>query len=201
MSTAHTRRQLAGLAAAVCCIAALPGAAVAASSSAAARYNVTVKRGVLAHGRTVKAKAAVSNPERAVASWWSRSTVSAVVRKGVDGGIERPYSSRGYRCTPAVRGSAVKYTCKLRGADVPTAVKLTFSVTFRSGDDVASPAPTAQYEFPIQVDVTGEPANQTVLITWRRAARCSTRTRPPSRPLRSTSRARRARSCFRTTAS
>jgi hypothetical protein len=46
------------------------------------------------------------------------------------------YSSEGFRCTPVVRGETTSFTCKLRGADVPTVVRLTFAVVYR-GDQAS----------------------------------------------------------------
>ena len=85
----------------------------------------------LAKGSTVKVKGTVTSPESKVKSWWSQKTVATVVRKGVNGGRQTPYSSEGYRCTPVVRGETTSFTCKLTGADVPTKVQLTFAVIFR----------------------------------------------------------------------
>jgi hypothetical protein len=114
------------------CAAALPGSGLAAQAKpVTVSYNVTVKPLVLARGTTVKAKATVASPEASVKSWWSQKTVAAVVRKGVNGGRQTPYSSEGFRCTPIVRGETTSFTCKLTGADVPTTVRLTFAVIFR----------------------------------------------------------------------
>lgn len=114
---------------------ALPGVASAAKPLTLT-YSVTVKPLALAKGNTVKARAVVTAPEAKVKSWWSRKSIAAIVRKGVNGGYQRPYSSEGFRCTPAVRGETTSFTCKLRGADVPTTVKLTFAVVYRG--DTAS---------------------------------------------------------------
>jgi hypothetical protein len=114
------------------CAAVLPGAGLAAAAKPlTVSYNVTVKPLALAHGTTVRAKATVTSPEATVKSWWSQKTVAAVVRKGVNGGRQTPYSSEGFRCTPVVRGETTSFTCKLVGADVPTTVRLTFAVIFR----------------------------------------------------------------------
>ena len=94
-------------------------------------YDVTVKPMALAQGRTVDAKVAVTSPQSNVKSWWSRPTVSKVVRKGVNGGFQRPYKSQGFRCTPTVRGQKTSFSCVLRGADVPTIVHLKFAVVYR----------------------------------------------------------------------
>lgn len=132
----HTRRPswrragAIGLALAGVCLAALPGAAFAAKPLTVS-YKVTVKPLALARGNTVKVKATVTSPEAKVKSWWSQKTVAAVVRKGVNGGYQRPYSSEGYRCKVVVRGELTSYTCTLTGADVPTVIRLNFAVTFR----------------------------------------------------------------------
>ena len=56
---------------------------------------------------------------------------SSVVRQGVNNGYQKPYMSQGFRCTPTLDGSmnasTARFTCKLQGADVPTAVTLTFT--------------------------------------------------------------------------
>ena len=117
--------------------AALPGVALAASPRPiATSYNVSVNRNALASGTTVKVKVTVTSPEAKVKSWWSRAAVTAVVRKGVNGGRQSPYSSEGYRCTPVVRGETTSFTCKLTGADVSTTVRLTFAVIYR-GDQAS----------------------------------------------------------------
>jgi hypothetical protein len=70
-----------------------------------------------------------------VRNWYSRSTIQKVVRKGVNNEYQKPYNSQGYRCVPVLNGSmnasTAKFTCKLQGADVPTTVKLTFTVPFQ----------------------------------------------------------------------
>lgn len=118
------------LLAALACLALIPAAALAAKAITV-NYTVTVKAGALAHGKTVKAKAVVTAPEAKVKSWWSQKTVATVVRKGVNGGYQKPYKSEGYNCTPVVRGEKTSFTCKLRGADVPTGITLTFTVVYR----------------------------------------------------------------------
>jgi hypothetical protein len=123
------------LALAAAALVALPGVASAAKPLTV-NYSVTVKPLALAKGDTVKAKAVVTAPESKVKSWWSRKSITAVVRKGVNGGYQRPYASEGFRCTPVVRGETTSFTCKLRGADVPTTIKLTFAVVYRG--DTAS---------------------------------------------------------------
>jgi hypothetical protein len=76
----------------------------------------------------------VTNPESSVRRLWSRSTVQQVVRRGVDQGIQKPYMSEGFRCTPVLDGSmnasTARFTCKLQGADVPTAVTVTFTAPY-----------------------------------------------------------------------
>jgi hypothetical protein len=93
-------------------------------------YDVRVNDGVLAKGSTVQAKAVVSNPESSVQDWWSKGTIAKVVRKGVNGTYEMPYTSQGYRCTPSVNGQTASFTCKLRGGDVATTIKLTFNARY-----------------------------------------------------------------------
>jgi len=112
--------------------AAAPAAHVASPAAITRHYDVRVKPGVLASGRTVRAKAVVKNPESTVRAWWSRRTISRVVRKGINGRYEMPYVSQGFRCTPSVTGQTAKFTCKLRGADVPTTIKLTFKARYAS---------------------------------------------------------------------
>lgn len=154
------------------CFAAIPSAALAASSKTV-NYKVSVNPGVLARGRTVKANAKITNPEPIVASWWSSATISTVVRAGVNGGYQRPYASLGYRCTPVVRASTTSYSCKLRGADVPTSIELTFAVQFRIGFGGSQSQPgvasTQQFEFPIVVKISGQPADQTTVLALANA--------------------------------
>jgi hypothetical protein len=111
---------------------AVPAVASAAPASSAPakivrNYDVRVNDGVLAKGRTVQAKVVVRNPESSVEDWWSKATIAKVVRKGVNGGYE---ISQGYRCTPSVNGQTASFTCKLRGGDVTTAIKLTFNARY-----------------------------------------------------------------------
>ena len=42
-----------------------------------------------------------------------------------------PYTAQGYRCTPSVTGQNASFTCKLRGGDVATAIKLTFGARYK----------------------------------------------------------------------
>jgi hypothetical protein len=120
------------------------GAAVPAVSHAAtakpvtqsASYNVTVNQGVLAGGGdTVRAKVVVTNPQSNVSDWYSRATIQKVVRKAANQGIQKPFNYQGYRCVPVLDGSmnasTARFTCKLTGGDVPTAVKLTFTIPFK----------------------------------------------------------------------
>jgi hypothetical protein len=43
---------------------------------------------------------------------------------------------KGYRCTPTIRGEKTTFDCKLMGADVPTTIRLSFTVVYRG--DTAS---------------------------------------------------------------
>ena len=99
-------------------------------------YHINVNDGILAGGgNVVRAKVVVKNPEPSVRSWYKRSTVQKVVRKGVNNQIQKPYRSQGYRCVPVLDGSmnasTAHFTCKLRGADVPTTVKITYTAAFK----------------------------------------------------------------------
>jgi hypothetical protein len=123
---------VAGVVAAACPVSGLAAAAKPLTVS----YSVVVKPLALAHGTTVKVKATITSPEAKVKGWWSKKSVTTVVRKGVNGGFQSPYSSEGYRCTPKVRGELTSFTCKLQGADVPTTVRLSFAVVYRG--DTAS---------------------------------------------------------------
>ena len=98
-------------------------------------YRISVDPGVLAGGQsTITANVRVANPENSVRRFWSRSTVQQVVRQGVNNGYQMPYMSQGFRCTPTLDGSmnasTARFTCKLRGADVPTTVTLTFTAPY-----------------------------------------------------------------------
>jgi hypothetical protein len=115
---------------------AIPATATAATAPTQAHtYHIAVKPGVLAGGQnTVTANVKVTNPESSVRRFWSRSTVQQVVRDGVNQGIQKPYMSEGFRCTPTLDGSmnasTARFTCKLQGADVPTTVTLTFTAPY-----------------------------------------------------------------------
>jgi hypothetical protein len=128
-------RRLALMTAGAALLASMPAAALAAKPIQKS-YAVQVKPIALAKGRTVNTNVLVTAPEAKVRSWWTENTVAAVVRKGVNGGYQRPYLAEGYRCTPVVRGEKTSFTCKMMGADVPTTVRLTFTVVYRG--DTAS---------------------------------------------------------------
>jgi hypothetical protein len=131
------------LATGAACAAIAPAANAATAHAAGAAktqtYTVSVNPKYLASGSTVKAKAVITAPEAKVSSWWNQKTVNTVVRKGIGHGTT--YKSEGYQCsakmTPHSNGSATtNYTCKLRGADVPTGITLTFGAVLRG--DTAS---------------------------------------------------------------
>jgi hypothetical protein len=118
--------------------AALPAISDAATTTVTrtSNYHISVNPGVLAPGgSTVNAKAVVSNPQKTVSNWYSRATIQKVVRKAADEGIQKPFNYQGYRCVPVLDGSmnasTARFTCKLNGADVPTTVKLTFTIPFK----------------------------------------------------------------------
>jgi len=117
------------------CLAVVPAGAFAAKPIQK-EYQVKVNPMALAKGNTVQVKATITAPEAKVQSWWSQKSVAAVVRKGVNGGYQRPYMSEGYRCTPSIRGEKTTFSCKLMGADVSTTVRLSFTVVYRG--DTAS---------------------------------------------------------------
>ena len=113
-------------------VALMPAAALAASPSSIHRtQNVNVKSMALAKGHTVKTQVDVQSPESRVSQWWSQPSVAKVVQKGVNGGYQSPYQSQGFSCRPVVKGQTTSFTCKLRGADVPTIVTLKFNVVYR----------------------------------------------------------------------
>jgi hypothetical protein len=123
------------------CLAVVPAGALAAKPNSTVKpinkeYQVKVNPMALAKGNTVQVKATITAPEAKVQSWWSQKAVAAVVRKGVNGGYQRPYMSEGYRCTPIIRGEKTTFNCKLMGADVPTTIHLSFTVVYRG--DTAS---------------------------------------------------------------
>ena len=118
--------------------AAVPAAQAATTTTTTKRtsvYHISVNQGVLAGtSNVVRAKVVVTNPQANVRDWYSRSTIQKVVRKGVNNGIQKPYRSQGYSCVPVLDGSmnasTARFTCTLRGADVPTTVKLTYTAAF-----------------------------------------------------------------------
>ncbi len=123
--------------------AAFPAVGAAATTTTVkqtSHYRFSVAKGVLAGGgHHVRAKVVVTNPDPAVGNWYSRSTIRKVVRKAANNGIQKPYRSQGYRCVPVLEGSmnasTAHFTCRLRGADVPTTVKLTFAIPFKPATD------------------------------------------------------------------
>jgi hypothetical protein len=115
--------------------AALPAVSDAATTNVkqTSTYTITVNKGVLAGGaNTVKAKVVVTNPEQRVSNWYSRATIQKVVRKAANQGIERPFTYQGYRLVPVLKGNTASFTGNLRGGDVPTTVKLTFTIPFKT---------------------------------------------------------------------
>jgi hypothetical protein len=128
---AWRRRAALGLALATVGAAAVPSAGLAATQQPLkVGYTVQVKQGALAQGNTVRAKVTVTSPQSNVSDWWSRATITKVVKKGVNNGYQEPYKSQGYTCNPIVRGNTTSFTCRLRGADVPTTIKLRFKAAF-----------------------------------------------------------------------
>ena len=126
------KRMLAsGLVLASVCGAAVLPATSQASTKVVNTYNVSVKKGILDNGSTVKAKAVITNGAAQQSSWWSQGTINQVVRTGVNRGYGKPYVSQGYRCTPVVQAWNAKFSCKLVGADVPTTINLTFAASWR----------------------------------------------------------------------
>jgi hypothetical protein len=97
-------------------------------------YKVTVNSTVLVAGNQIGVKVLVKQPESSVSGWWSSSTVTKVVRAGINNGLEQPYQSQGYRCTPKVvkrpDTTVTSFTCTLRGADVPTTSTLYFTALY-----------------------------------------------------------------------
>ncbi len=118
--------------------AAVPAAQAATTTTTTTRtsvYHIRVNDGILAGGGdVVRAKVVVKNPDSSVRSWYNRSTVQKVVRKGVNNQIQKPYRSQGFRCVPVLDGSmnasVARFTCKLQGADVPTTVTITYTAAF-----------------------------------------------------------------------
>jgi hypothetical protein len=109
---------------------AAPAGASSTSTKIVRSYSIPVDAGVLAQGNTVKARVVISNPQSSVKRFYSRATIAKVVRKGINGKYEMPYRSQGFRVTPTVNGQTVTFIGKLRGADVPTTVKLKFSARY-----------------------------------------------------------------------
>jgi hypothetical protein len=130
----HLGRKAAALGLAGASVALMPAAALAASPSSSSIHrtqNVNVKAMALAKGHTVKTQVDVQNPESRVSQWWSQPSIAKVVQKGVGSGYQSPYQSQGFSCKPVVKGQTTSFTCKLRGADVPTIVTLRFNVVYR----------------------------------------------------------------------
>ena len=131
-----SKRIAAGTAVAVLALPAVASAATTTTVKQTSTYNISVNRGVLAGGgHKVGAKVIVTNPDASVSDWYSRATVRKVVRRAANKGIQKPFNYQGYRCTPVLDGSmnasVAHFTCNLTGADVPTTVKLTFTIPFK----------------------------------------------------------------------
>jgi hypothetical protein len=129
MSATRPRRIAAlGLVLASIGAAALPAAGAAATSQKPIKVSHAY---TVANGDVVQARATVRNAQPSVKSWWSRKTIGKVVRKGVNNGYEMPYWAQGYYCVPTVDDNNVAhFTCKLRGADVPTTITLRFTADY-----------------------------------------------------------------------
>jgi hypothetical protein len=115
---------------------AISQAAATKDTTKTATYNITVNKGVLAGGgNEVKAKVVVTDPQSNVSDWYNKATIQKVVRKAANQGIQKPFTYEGYRCVPKLDGSmnqsTARFTCKLTGGDVPTTVKLTFTIPFK----------------------------------------------------------------------
>ena len=84
--------------------------------------------------RTVPVTVTVTNPVNSVKSWSSKKTVQDVTNLAVTGGWKKPFRYEGFRCVPTfpdgLSGYKANFTCKLRGADVPTTVTLKFGVQY-----------------------------------------------------------------------
>jgi len=136
--TVSKKAVAAALAAAIGAGAVVPAAQAATTTTTTTRtsvYHIRVNDGILAGGGSVvRAKVVVKNPDPTVRSWYSRATIQKVVRKGVNNQIQKTYRSQGYRCVPVLDGSmnasTAHFTCKLRGADVPTTVTVTYTAAF-----------------------------------------------------------------------
>ncbi len=136
--TVSKKAVAAALAAAIGAGAVVPAAQAATTTTTTTRtsvYHIRVNGGILAGGgNVVRAKVVVKNPDPTVRSWYSRATIQKVVRKGVNNQIQKTYRSQGYRCVPVLDGSmnasTAHFTCKLRGADVPTTVTVTYTAAF-----------------------------------------------------------------------
>lgn len=110
---------------------AVASAAPATTTSKIVRsYDVNVQPGILANGNTVHATAVIRNPQASVKDWYSQGAIARVVRKGINGRYEMPYTSQGFRITPSVNGQSVSFTGRLRGGDVATTIKLTFTARY-----------------------------------------------------------------------
>jgi hypothetical protein len=162
-ASGRPRYWLAALVLAGACVAVCPPVAIAVGSKTrTVRYQITVRRGVLATGRTVKATAVVSTSARALARWWSRPVVAKVVRTGVNGAHRKPYVTDGYRCLSRARATTTRFTCRWRQAGAT--VTLAFTARF------SSRRLSATRDIPIIVVVAGAPAQLAVRVSFNNAA-------------------------------
>ena len=133
------RGRFVGRSAAVLAVAAvaLPATAMAATPQQSTfKYNVPVKRMVLASGSHVAVNGKVTSPQANVKEWWSANTIKSTVQKGVNNARQMPYTANGFRCVPVIKGARTNFACSLRGADVPTIVNFRYSIIYRG--DTAS---------------------------------------------------------------
>lgn len=77
-------------------------------------------------GARVQATAVVTYPQRSVRGWWSPATIARVVEDAAAVAPGVSYESQGYTCTPSRAGRG--HVCAIQGADVPTSVRLTFTL-------------------------------------------------------------------------
>lgn len=131
-------RALAGLVAVLAVsVAALPATSLAATPKQTTfKYNVPVKRMMLARGSQVTVTGKVTAPQMSVKNWWSANSIRSTVQKGVNNARQMPYTANGYRCTPTIKGERTNFVCSLQGADVPTKVTFRYSIVYRG--DTAS---------------------------------------------------------------
>lgn len=114
-------------------------AALAVAGTAVAAANTTVVTKVtgscvVARSGTAKSTTSVAIAGSNVASAFNTMTGCqapvAIVQRIARTGVEMPFNSQGFRCTPSMTGSTGRWKCLFQAADTATRITLSFSYRY-----------------------------------------------------------------------